>query len=142
MPVPIEYSHYRDVPASAWPYPHIEIANWACHATGRILWVPEHMELIEALRVRCGFPFQFTSGYRTPEHDAEVGTSVTPGSGPHTTGLACDLAITNPRLGVLVDHARALGFTGFGFSQRSSQPYSGRFLHLDRAHDVYTVWSY
>jgi hypothetical protein len=139
---PVEYKDYHDVPPDRWPYPHIEIENWACHGSGYILWVPEHMELIEELRVRCGFPFLFTSGYRSPMHDAEVGTSSAPGRGPHTTGLACDLAISNPRLGILVDHARALGFTGFGYSQKSSQPYGSRFLHLDRCHPTYTIWSY
>ena len=77
---------------------------------------------------------EVTSGFRSPEHNAKVPNSAT--QSPHITGLAADItwSFTNTegkaeimdieQRKKLVNEAKILGFTGFGF-------YKGH-LHIDK----------
>ena len=49
----------------------------------------EFIRILDAMRRDCGFPFQITSGYRTPEHNAKEGG--VPGSS-HELGIGVDIA--------------------------------------------------
>ena len=141
MPTSFDYHSVLEMPLGFWRWPHFSpAAEWACKETGRIVVVPDFMDRLEALRSACGFALPISSGYRSPEHDEKVGTSATPGAGPHTLGMACDIAITNPQIGILIRHALDLGFTGFGLSQKEGA--SAKFVHIDTVHASDTWWSY
>lgn len=87
--------------------------------------VDAFVDRLDELRERCGFTFPVSSGYRCPIHNQRV--SGTGPRGPHTTGMACDIAVAGERAHRLVSEALAMGFTGIGVNQKGS----GRFVHLD-----------
>lgn len=63
----------------------------------------EFMRKLDAMRERAGIPFRIASGYRTKEHNAEVGGK--PRSA-HTKGFAADIAYkTSHEAWLIVDAA-------------------------------------
>jgi len=81
----------------------------------------DFLDRLQQLRSRVGFPFQITSGYRCPDHNAAV--SRTGRAGPHTTGQAVDIAVNGPqRFEIMAEFAK-FGFTGVGIAKT--------FIHLD-----------
>ena len=82
---------------------------------------------LDTLRDYCGFPLPVSSGYRCPEHPIEKAKKG--GPGPHSTGMAADIAVSGAKAWKLLDQAFPLDFTGIGVSQRGV----GRFIHLDMA---------
>lgn len=75
------------------------------------------------------------SGYRCPQHPIEVKKSA---PGPHTTGLACDVAVEGADAYRLLRLALELDFKGIGVQQKGQ----GRFLHLDLVSEYGRLWSY
>lgn len=106
------------------------------------LMKPHFLEMLDELRHLYGKPLTVVSGYRTPERNAAV--SGTGERGPHTTGLAVDLAVTTGADAyILTALALRLGFTGIGLQQNSR----GRRLHLDALTEADgfprpTIWTY
>src|SRR5688572_18275388 len=98
----------------------------------------DFVKKLDELRERCGFPLIVTSGYRSPEYNKSVSTSGL--EGPHTTGMAVDLACNGGQAYVILKHAFDLGFTGIGVAQTGSK----RFIHLDilKTNPRPNVWSY
>jgi len=85
------------------------------------------LQYLDALREKCGFPIIISSGYRTPEYNAQV--SSTGFTGPHTTGKAADIAISRGQADKLLEMVYDMGcFTGKGFNQKGD----GRFIHADK----------
>ncbi len=81
---------------------------------------------LDELRRRCGFPFVITSGYRSPEYNAKVSSSGL--TGAHTTGKACDIAVSGDKAYRLLQEAMNMAvFTGIGINQKGAN----RFIHLD-----------
>lgn len=80
---------------------------------------------LQRMRTRAGQPFHITSGTRCAKHDRAVGTSGSPGFGPHTTGGAIDGWIERLSLDEMANLARSEGITGIG-----KYPNLG-FVHLD-----------
>ncbi len=133
----MEFNSAADIPAGSWRWKHIDPAHeWACKGTGKIIIVPDFLDRIEELRTRVGFALPITSGYRSPEYNARV--SDTSSNGPHTTGMACDIAVTGIKAMTLISTALQLGFVGIGVNQKGT----GRFVHLDMARTVPAIWSY
>jgi hypothetical protein len=131
------YPSVAAMPPGSWRWPHIDPATeWACHSDGTIFVVPEFLDRIEELRMRCGFALPITSGYRSPAHNAAVST--TGDDGPHTTGKACDIGVDGVKAFTLISIALQMGFTGLGVNQKGT----GRFIHVDDAHETPTIWSY
>jgi len=83
---------------------------------------PKLVEMLDKARGIAGIPFKITSGYRTTEHNAQVG-GVSDSS--HTTGLAVDLLIKDGVSGgkILLALVQA-GFTRLGF-------YKDGHIHVD-----------
>lgn len=122
------YARPADVPAHAWTWGlYFQPAEFACKHSGKILIAPEFMNRLLALRLKAGTPFRIASGYRDPSHPVERAKGGR--SGAHTTGRAADIALTGIDALVLVEQARAFGFTGIGVQQAGDR--DGRFIHLD-----------
>lgn len=87
---------------------------------------------LEELRIKLDAPIHITSGYRCPEHNANV--SSTGRTGPHTfttdDNMTVDIGVSGVKAFNILKLAPELGFTGFGIKQNG--PHSGRFIHLDR----------
>ena len=82
---------------------------------------PELVEMLDTLRGKCGFPFVITSGFRSPEHNAEIG-GVKDSS--HLKGIAADIKIqTSEQRMKFVKEAIALGITRIGIGET--------FCHVD-----------
>lgn len=117
---------------------HFKREHFACKHCGENKIADSLIDALDELRERCGFPLVVSSGYRCPEHNKNV--SSTGANGPHTTGLAADLAVDRWRAFTLLRHAMAMPvFTGIGVNQKGG----GRFIHLDTLTEGRpTIWSY
>lgn len=78
------------------------------------------------MREALGFPLIVTSGYRCPDYNDKIAS--TGRNGPHTTGLAVDIAVSYHRARALLSEAPQR-FSGFGAKQHAEA--AGRFVHLD-----------
>lgn len=108
--------------------PNFRMSEFACKCCGAVSVSSKMAELVarlQALRERVDRPVNVTSGYRCARHDAEVGTSSSPGQGPHTTGMAADVWWDGVSVDEMAEAARAAGFTGIG------RYHLGGFVHLD-----------
>ena len=119
-----------------WKY--FKFEDFACKHCEKNLQSEEFITKLDALREDLGFALVVNSGYRCPEHNAAV--SSTGLTGPHTTGLAVDLAVDRERAVLLLEAALFVKyFRGFGVSQKGT----GRFVHLDAINrPTRTIWSY
>jgi len=94
---------------------------------------------LQQTRTGYGKPMPITSGYRCPDHNANV--SSTGRDGPHTTGRAVDIAVSHADAKRLLSFG-LIYFSGIGVKQKGS----GRFLHFDDleapAFPRPNVWSY
>ena len=121
-------------------YPNFTKEKFDCKQTGENAMQPDFMQRLQALRTEYGKPMIITSGYRSTEHSIEAAKQTI---GPHTTGRACDVAVSGENALLLLSLAVKHGFTGIGVKQKGSS----RFLHLDdlTIADGYarpTIWSY
>lgn len=102
---------------------------------------PEIIDFAQQLRNDLGFPLIVTSGYRCPSYNNQVSTTGL--DGPHTTGLAMDIAVDRVKAHELVQAAMFYGARGLGIMQKGPN----RFVHLDliqgdAKHPRPTIWSY
>lgn len=135
MRQPIEWD------ADRWPnFRPEEGANPDWPQSGLAYVEPVLLDALQYLRDALSFPLPVASAYRSPIHNAAV--SSTGVTGPHTTGLAVDIAVCGGRSGPLLEHALSCDlFTGIGIHQRG--PWEKRFIHLDMIERPYlTIWSY
>lgn len=82
----------------------------------------------------AGFPFQITSGYRSPSYNATLSGSVT--GSAHTLGYAADIAVSNDNKLKLAIALVKAGFTRIGWMNGA--------LHVDNDPDKpqNVVWGY
>jgi len=118
----LTYTHWRDVPETAWHWPSFSPAEMACRGTGAIKINTEAMDMLQRLRNRLAKPLIVLSAYRSPEHNRAVGGA--PAS-KHMLGTAFDIAMANHDPVAFEAAAREVGFLGFGFYPRSG------FMHID-----------
>lgn len=128
-----------DMTESRWQYFTVE--ELQCRCCGQMHMDDEFMRHVVALRRELGFPFIVTSAYRCPAHNAVV--SSTGASGPHTTGMAIDIAVSGrDALRLLEAALNTHYFTGAGIHQKGN----GRFIHLDALRGPEyprpAIWSY
>jgi uncharacterized protein YcbK (DUF882 family) len=100
----------------------------------------EFMELIEALRTVYNAPMKITSGYRCGKYNQKVST--TGETGPHTTGQAIDIQVSEDDAFLLVHLAFNLGFPGIGINQKGK--HKNRFIHIDtlKTSNRPAIWTY
>jgi uncharacterized protein YcbK (DUF882 family) len=118
-------------------YKNFTKQEFDCKHTGENLMQTELLEKLQELRNAYGKPMTVSSGYRHPTHPVE---KVKSAPGPHTTGLAVDIAVQGAEAHRVLTLALQLGFTGIGVQQKGG----GRFIHLDMVKSSLrpTVWSY
>ena len=116
------YTHWREVPATAWRWANFSPAEIACRGTGKLLVNEAALDKLQALRDRLGKPLIMRSAYRSPEHNRAVGGAK---ASKHMEGIAFDIAMANHDPEAFEAAARAIGFQGFGFYPRSG------FIHID-----------
>ena len=116
------FRHFRDVPERLWRWRNFSPAEIACRGTGQLKLHPEALDKLQALRDRLGKPLIVRSGYRSPEHNRNVGGA---SRSKHMDGAAFDIAMSNHDPVAFEAAAREVGFLGFGFYPRSG------FIHID-----------
>lgn len=92
------------------------------------------ISLLDQLRARVKFPLVITSGYRTLQHNAEVGGK---SESAHTRGHAADIAcLTSRQRFLIIKNALDLGITRIGIGSN--------FIHLDIDHELppEVIWPY
>ncbi len=110
------------VTPDGWRWPHFSVQELASRDTGILEMESEFLDRLQELRARFKRPMIITSGYRTPEENARKST--TGHTGPHTTGRAVDVKVTNAKDRYeLIALALDCGFTGVGVAKS--------FIHLD-----------
>jgi uncharacterized protein YcbK (DUF882 family) len=110
----------------------------ACPCCGDKGMVTDFLNDLNCLRHIYGKPLIVTSGFRCSAYNSKI--SSTGPNGPHTTGRAIDLQVTNPDALPLVKLAIDLGFKGIGINQKGE--HSKRFIHIDKSRPHQTIWSY
>lgn len=104
---------------------YFTIDEFRCHHCGHL---PENgmnpvlLEKLDALRESVGLPIVVSSGYRCPEHNADVGGVW---NSQHVKGNAADIYCPGLSVDTLADSAAILGFDGIG------RYYRAEFVHLD-----------
>jgi hypothetical protein len=116
------FHHFRDVPDGLWRWKNFSPAEIACRGTGQLKLHAQALDKLQALRDRLGKPLIVRSGYRSPQHNRNVGGA--PRS-KHMDGTAFDIAMSNHDPVAFEAAAREVGFLGFGFYPRSG------FIHVD-----------
>ena len=94
--------------------------EFRCSCCNRLEISSELLDLLQKAREALG-PLTITSAYRCPDHNSKV--SSTGPSGPHTTGFAVDIHVSNSQhRKQLIDYF-ATKVTGLGVAKT--------FLHID-----------
>ena len=94
--------------------------EFRCSCCNRLEISSDIMDLLQTARNDLG-PLQITSAYRCPDHNSKV--SSTGLSGPHTSGYAVDLHVSNSQhRKQLIDYF-ATKVTGLGIAKT--------FIHID-----------
>lgn len=135
----IDVANWKDV--KDWLWPDFTPQEMACKGNGSLKVDETFMNTLQAVRDAVKFPMPVTSGYRSPAYNAKV--SDTGDDGPHTKGMAADIAVSGPRAVVVLQVAMQLGMRGFGISQKGTS----RFIHLDMVPNSPesprpAIWSY
>lgn len=97
------------------------------------------MRKIREIRERLEKPIVITSAMRCPEHNRKVSKSGA--TGPHTTGLAVDIACNGLEAFDIIGIAFELDVQGIGINMHGP----AKFLHLDWCGEPLPrprVWSY
>lgn len=120
--------------------PYFTEAEFKCKHTGLCEMNEQFMDKLLELRKEFDKPMRISSGYRDKRHPIEAVKST---SGAHSTGNACDIAVSGEDALQILRLALSLGFTGIGIQQKGS----ARFIHLDDLPNSKnftrpTIWSY
>ena len=94
----------------------------------------EFVKLLDTLREKCGFPFHINSGFRSSEHNAQVGGV---DASAHEEGVAVDIAVAGGQERMkIVKEALALGIKRIGVGKN--------LIHLDMSYSLPqdVLWAY
>lgn len=102
--------------------------------SGRFNMQKEIVGPLDYIRAHCGFPLIVTSGYRTKEHNNQVGGV---DSSSHTNGYAADIVcMTSAARAKIIYYALEIGIRRMGIGPR--------IIHLDTSpfHPQDVTWLY
>lgn len=108
------FNNWRDAPVYGdgdWPWPHFSARELACKGTGAVLVVRKALDALEDMRRHYGQPLTIVSGYRSPEHNKEVGGAK---ASKHMEGTAFDISSRPSQQEDMIAAALAAGFVGIG----------------------------
>jgi zinc D-Ala-D-Ala carboxypeptidase len=128
-------TEWPDDAATRWP--SFTTAEMACKCGCGALPAHGFMDRLQYVRTSADRPFVITSGARCPAHNSTV-SRTTGRDGPHTTGLAVDIACNATLAFEIVQAALANGVRRIGIKQQGS----GRFVHLDVVPGPAVIWTY
>lgn len=114
------FDTYERIPETVWRWPNFRPDEIRCKGDGTLLLDARAMDRLQALRVHMKMPLLLTSAYRSEWHNRRVGGAA---FSLHRQGRAFDILTGNLDRSILVETARAVGFTGFGFYET--------FIHVD-----------
>ena len=117
-----EYSHFKHYPKDKWRWPHFKPIELRSKSDNKLMVDPASMDKLEALRVKLDEPILLTSAYRSPAHNEKVGGAK---NSMHLKAKAFDCQMKNHNPADFVKAAMEVGFTGFGFYEKSG------FIHID-----------
>lgn len=117
-PCPVPLASF---PRAAWKWENFTPEEMACK-DGSILIHAPSIDKLQALRRKVGKPMVIHSAYRSEAWNRHVGGAA---GSMHLAARAFDVDMTGHDPQEFEAHARACGFTGFGF-----YPAEG-FLHID-----------
>ena len=117
-----DFTSYKAVPPSVWPWTSFSPREMACKGTGKLVIDDDAMNKLQALRDLLGKPLIITSAYRSPEHNRAVGGAK---RSKHMEAIAFDVRMDNHDPHRFEAAARSVGFTGFGYYPKSG------FMHID-----------
>jgi len=123
--------HHTRIPPGQWRWRFFSPSEIACRGTGMVMLTPASMhalDKLDALRERMGHPLNVTSGYRSPEHNRNVGGA--PAS-KHMEGIAFDISMANVDPHRFEREATALGFRGIGIYPPQKPSGGKNFIHID-----------
>ena len=113
-------------------FKYFKIEDFNCQETGENEMSRDFIHKLDELREACGFPFQITSGYRSPRHSIEA-KKAKPGT--HAKGIAADIAVNDGiQRRKLVEEAIRLGFSGIRVAHT--------FVHVDIRRSEPVIWCY
>lgn len=102
---------------------HFNLREFQCKHCGQAKISYKLVSMLEALRQELGVPFVITSGYRCPNHNANVGGAK---NSFHVQGLACDIACPKGwTVEAFTKKCLEHGFTGVGAYPAQN------FVHVD-----------
>lgn len=116
------YDHFSKVPASEWRWRSFSPREIASKGDGKLVVDEDALDKLQKLRDTLGHPVILTSAYRSPAHNKRVGGAK---NSMHMQGIAFDVRMENHDPHEFESAARAAGFTGFGYYQKSG------FMHID-----------
>ena len=90
---------------------NFNLKEFQCKCCGQVKIESKLLELLQKLRSQVGKPISVLSGYRCPNHNAEVGGAK---ESYHMKGMAVDIRIPNMSPGEVAKIAEQLGFNGIG----------------------------
>ncbi len=94
----------------------------------------DFLDLLNKARERAGVPFRITSGYRSEQHNKDVGGVK---NSSHRYGLAADISCVNSaRRFLIIEALLYVGFTRIGVADT--------FIHvdLDTNKPQHLIWTY
>lgn len=117
-----EYAHYKNFPAKNWHWRNFKPIEMRSKSDNKLMIDPESMDMLQRLRTLIGKPMVITSAYRSPAHNAKVGGVK---DSMHLKARAWDVQMEGHDPAYFEKVARQVGFTGFGFYEKSG------FIHID-----------
>ena len=85
--------------------PSFKVREFGCPGSDAVLLDDELVVLLQCIREHFGKPVHITSGYRTAEHNADVGGSK---SSQHLLGRAADFYVEGVPVATVADYAEKL----------------------------------
>lgn len=115
------YTHWNEIPETAWQMKYFKPYEIACRGTGAILINDEGLSALDDLRSLLGNSVSLSSAYRSPYHNAKVGGAPL---SSHVKGHAFDVRLQGRDKEVIRRLAEKAGFKGFGMHYNT-------FIHID-----------